>query len=86
MRILTVVALLILFFTNASKAANNGPWCYRDFGGPQYTNCFYYSIRECLTAAGVLGGVCERNHGAAAETPRANPRYNRARPARAHPV
>jgi hypothetical protein len=59
MRILTVVALLILFFTNASKAANDGPWCYRDFGGPQYTNC-----------SGVLCGVCERNHGAAAETPK----------------
>jgi hypothetical protein len=33
MRILTVVALLILAFTSASKAANDGPWCYRDLGG-----------------------------------------------------
>jgi hypothetical protein len=62
MRILTVAALFVLGFTSASIAANDGPWCYRDFGGPQYTNCSYYSIRECLTAAGILGGVCERNH------------------------
>jgi hypothetical protein len=62
MRNLTVAALLVLRFTSVSSAANDGPWCYRDFGGPQYTNCFYYSIRECLTAAAVLGGVCERNH------------------------
>ena len=67
MRILTVVALPMLAFTSTLKAVNDGPWCYRDLGGPQYTNCSYYSIRECLTAAGVLGGVCERNHGAAPE-------------------
>jgi hypothetical protein len=70
MRILrvTMLAVLVTFgFTNASKAANDGPWCYRDFGGPQYANCSYYSIRECLTAAAVLGGVCERNHRPALE-------------------
>lgn len=72
MRVLAVVVPLFLGFTSASKGANDGPWCYRDFGGPQYTNCSYYSIRECLTAAGVLGGVCERNHGAAAEMPKKN--------------
>ena len=67
MRILTVVVLLIPGFTGASKAANDGPWCYRDFGAPQYINCSYYAIRECLTAAGALGGVCERNHRPAPE-------------------
>ncbi len=67
MRILTVVVPLFLGFTTASKAANDGPWCYRDFDEPQFTNCSYYSIRECLTAAGVLGGVCERNHRPAPE-------------------
>ena len=69
MRILTVAVLLSLGFTSASEAANDGPWCYRDFGGPQYTKCYYYSIRECLTAAGVLGGVCERNHRPVAKEP-----------------
>ena len=55
MRILTVAALLIAF-TIASKAANDGPWCYRDFGGLQCTNCYYYSVRECLIAAGIRDG------------------------------
>ena len=71
MRILTVAALL-LGFTSALKAANDGPWCYHDFGGPQYTNCYYYSVRECLIAAGIRGGVCERNHGPAPEAPTKN--------------
>ena len=82
MRILkvTVPAVLVaLGFTNPSNAANNGPWCYRDFGGPQYTNCYYYSIRECLTAAGIRGGVCERNHDPAPETPKKDKRKARSR-------
>ena len=45
MRILTVAALL-LGFISASKAANDGPWCYRDSGGPEYTSCSYYSIKR----------------------------------------
>lgn len=79
MRILTVAALFVLGFTTASIAANGGPWCYRDFGGPQYTNCSYYSIRECLTAAGLLGGVCERNHGPAPEAQKKDKRKAQSR-------
>jgi hypothetical protein len=78
MRILTIAALL-LGFTSASKAANDGPWCYRDFGGLQYTNCSYYSIKQCLTVAGIRGGVCERNHGPAPETPKKDKRKARSR-------
>jgi hypothetical protein len=77
MRNLTVVVPLFLGFTSASKAANDGPWCYRDFGGPQYTNCYYNSVRECLIAAGIRGGVCERNHGAAPETTKKDKRKAR---------
>lgn len=62
MRILTAATLLVLGFIGSAEAANDGPWCYRDFGGPQYSNCYYYSVRECLIAAGIRGGVCERNH------------------------
>lgn len=51
----------------AVAASNDGPWCYRDFGGPQYTNYYYYSVRECLIAGGIGGGVCERNYGPAPE-------------------
>jgi hypothetical protein len=86
MRILTVAVLLIAFAI-ASKAANDGPWCYRDFGGLQYTNCYYYSVRECLIAAGIRGGVCEPNHDAASESrKRTNLRRDYSRPARVHPA
>jgi hypothetical protein len=78
MRILTIVALLVLAFTSASKAANDGP-VLSDFGGPQYTNCYYYSARECLIAAGIRGGACERNRGATPETPKKDKRKARSR-------
>ena len=78
MCILTVTVLL-LGLTGASRAANDGPWCYRDFDGPQYTNCYYYSVRECLIAAGIRGGVCERNHGPAPETAKKDKRKARSR-------
>jgi len=79
MRILTVAAVLALGFAGSAEAANDGPWCYRDFGGPQFTNCYYYSARECLIAAGIRGGVCERNHGPAPETPKKDKRKARSR-------
>jgi hypothetical protein len=77
MRILTVAVLLFLGFTSAPEAANDA--CYRDFGEPQYTNCYYYSVRECLIAAGICGGVCERNHGPAPETSKKDRREARSR-------
>jgi hypothetical protein len=49
MRILKVTALAVLAAfgsTSASKAANDGPWCYRDLGSLQYTNCSYYLVRN----------------------------------------
>ena len=72
LKVRMVGVLIALGSTSASKAANDGPWCYRDFSGPQYTNCYYYSVRECLIAAGIRGGVCERNHGPTPETPKKN--------------
>lgn len=63
MRISTMAALATLAVVpSAAQAANDGPWCYRDFGGPKYTNCSFYSARQCLAVAGTMGGVCERNH------------------------
>ena len=79
MRISMVATLFGLGFTSTANAANDGPWCYRDFGGPQYTNCYYYSARECLIAAGIRGGVCERNHGPASETTKRDKRKTRSR-------
>lgn len=63
MRSSTIAALASLVVPpSAALAANDGPWCYRDFGGPQYTNCGFSSARRCVAVAGTMGGVCERNH------------------------
>ena len=62
MHISTIATLVILCSVSAAMAANDGPWCYRDFGGPQYSNCSFYSARQCLIVAGTMGGICERNH------------------------
>lgn len=61
MRISAIVAM-ILFMCAAAQAEGDAPWCYRDVSGPQYSNCTYPSARQCLAAAGLIGGVCERNH------------------------
>jgi hypothetical protein len=46
----------------AADAANDGSWCYRDFSGPQFSNCTFISAQQRIRIAGVIGGVCERNH------------------------
>ncbi|HEY7232425.1 MAG TPA: DUF3551 domain-containing protein [Pseudolabrys sp.] len=74
MRISAAAMLLTAGLINIAQAANDGPWCYRDFDGPQYTNCYYYSARECLIVAGIRGGVCERNHGPVVRTPKKDKR------------
>jgi hypothetical protein len=65
MRIAAVTGLVMLWALspahNAAKAADDGPWCFRDFGSREYTNCWFYSARPCVTAALIMGGVCERN-------------------------
>jgi len=61
MRILMVTAAL-LWSIAAAVAANDGPWCYRDFGASKPTNCNFYSARQCLIVAGAFGGICERNN------------------------
>ena len=73
MRISTTAAAILLASAGAALAANDGPWCYRDFSGPQYGNCSFYSARECLAVAGLMGGICERNH-RPAEKPAPPPR------------
>ena len=71
------VLATLMMVPSAARAADDGPWCYRDFGGPQYTNCSFYSARQCLAAAGTLGGVCERNHAVPARPARAHERSRR---------
>ena len=61
MRVAVLAGFVVLWSVAAASAANDGLWCYRDFGGPQYTNCSFPNARECLRIAGLVGGVCERN-------------------------
>jgi Protein of unknown function (DUF3551) len=61
MRILMVTAALLCSIAAAS-AANDGTWCYRDFGATRSTNCSFYSARQCLIVAGTFSGICERNN------------------------
>jgi len=62
MHILMTGALMVLGSVTAAKAANDGTWCYRDFGATRSTNCSFYSARQCLIVAGTFGGICERNN------------------------
>jgi len=72
MRIPIIAILAALGSMSAAQAANDQPWCYRDFSGPQYTNCTFPTARHCLAIAGIMGGVCERN--AVVENPPAVPK------------
>ena len=60
MRLPITSGFAVLFSITGAAAANDGPWCYRDFGA-QYSNCSFYSVRQCLIVAGTMGGICERN-------------------------
>jgi hypothetical protein len=67
MRIPALTALVMLWALSPAHdvaKANWAPWCYRQFGAPQYSNCTYYSAHQCLLVArySLDGGVCERNH------------------------
>ena len=64
MRFSMIAGLAVLWSVGAANAANDAPWCFRYFDGPQYSDCSYYSARECLARVtyGSQGGVCERNH------------------------
>jgi len=73
-----LAALGSLGAAQAAHAANDQPWCYRDFSGPQYTNCTFPTARHCLAIAGIMGGVCERNQLLGAE-PTQQKRKRRAR-------
>lgn len=62
MHILMAAILLVIATLIGAKAANDGTWCYRDFGATQPKSCSYYSARQCLIVAGTCGGICERNN------------------------
>src|SRR5262245_66604659 len=62
MRILMIATIVVLGSLNTAKSANDGTWCYRDFGATRSANCRFYSARQCLIVAGTFGGICERNN------------------------
>jgi hypothetical protein len=68
MRILALTALAMLWALspvhNGAQANDDAPWCYRQFGAPQYSNCTYYSAHQCFLVArySADGGICERNN------------------------
>ena len=68
---LPLAAAFLLAYVAGASAVNDGMWCYRDFGGPQYTNCSLYDARQCLMVAGTMGGICERDHKPAELHPKA---------------
>lgn len=63
MRISTIAGFILLGSLGTvqnAQAANDGFWCYRDFGKTQ-PNCSFGTAHQCLSIAGIIGGVCERN-------------------------
>lgn len=62
MRIRTAFAPIPLVFA-LFASQQEPPWCFR-FPGEGTARCNYYSLRECLIGAGVIGGKCERYHAA----------------------
>jgi hypothetical protein len=84
MRIPAFAGLVMLWALSpahdAAQAANWAPWCYRQFGAPQYSNCNYFSAHQCFLVArySLDGGVCERNNGPLPPIPtRKTPRQRR---------
>ena len=70
MRISTIAAVVLLGSLGSAQAANDGFWCYRDFGKTQ-PNCSFATARQCLSIAGIAGGICERNRQAETASPAA---------------
>jgi hypothetical protein len=83
MRIPVVAGLVMLWALSATHdaaEANWAPWCYRQFGAPQYSDCTYYSAHQCFLVArySADGGICERNNGPLPPVPtRKIPRQHR---------
>lgn len=69
MRISIMAGIIAFMPAGAVQAASDGDWCYRDFSGPQFTNCMFFSARQCLEFARIGGGVCERNRAPAVSPP-----------------
>jgi hypothetical protein len=47
--------------TPTSAALAEGAWCADQGGRYSYTNCGYYTYRQCLEAVRGVGGFCRPN-------------------------
>jgi hypothetical protein len=48
-------------FASTSPALARGNWCAVAGGSAQYSNCGYYTFRQCLAAVRGVGGTCQPN-------------------------
>ncbi len=61
MRKMILIAALAVLGSNASpEPASAETWCIKDFGSTHRT-CVFPELRDCVRAAQVAGGVCERD-------------------------
>jgi hypothetical protein len=45
----------------AQAQAGEGRWCAESGGRSAYTNCGYYTFRQCLASVSGVGGTCRPN-------------------------
>lgn len=48
-------------FASTSPVLAEGTWCAEGGGRSGYSNCGYYSFRQCLAAVRGVGGTCRPN-------------------------
>lgn len=59
---LVLGALIAAGALDAGKQAQaEGAWCADQGGRSGYTNCGYYTFRQCLAAISGVGGHCQPN-------------------------
>jgi hypothetical protein len=60
MRALVLAGTLAVFGLGTASSAEAERWCVRDFGAGNGI-CVFPTARDCVMAATVRGGVCERD-------------------------
>jgi hypothetical protein len=54
-----LAVMAVLLVTGTAGSANAEIWCRRDFGRDDQV-CVFSTLHQCVTAAGIVGGICER--------------------------
>ena len=58
---LTALVAVIALDAGKSAQAEGAAWCADQGGRSGYTNCGYYTFRQCLAAISGVGGHCQPN-------------------------